>query len=323
MEWNALRVIVESLKELNHPNIIKYLKVDPAPDRQGINILLEHIAGGSVRNLLDKFGPLEEKVIRIYMRQILEGLKYLHKNDIVHNNLKCSNILVANEGTIKLSDFGIIKCVPEIESNSNSFKKSAYIVAKNSLYWTAPEVIENKGGEKSADIWSLGCLMYEMRTKNPPWAKSGNDPEKILKQMANSPNGPKLPRNAFSPLARSWLRRCIEKEPKKRATVEELLTDPFILQNDVTTNTQAETNLLIEEEPVAEERKPLNSTKDEFLVNSNPIVLERVPKSKGAEFAAIEYKPMNNSETKAKEQRRKQCEEALRQELERRNAKSN
>jgi len=313
-----LRIEVEKLKELSHPNIIKYLQVNAASDKQSINILLEYMPGGSVRNILDKFGPLEEKIIRIYMKQILEGLKYLHANNIVHNNLKCSNILVDNDATIRLSDFGITKSIAIPEYNSNSLKDSTYR-ANNSLYWTAPEIIKGGRGDKSSDIWSLGCLMYEMRTGNPPWMKSGNDPDMILQQIANSPDGPEHPRNTFSPLARSWVRRCIEKIPEKRPTVKELLADPFILQKNITTNMQTRkvVNIVMEEEVIPGERKPFNDTKNESGIGLNTIIFGKLPKSK-----EMKFKPISNSEAKTKEQRRKKCEEALKEELERRKVNS-
>jgi mitogen-activated protein kinase kinase kinase len=97
------------LRTLSHPNIVKYFGSDISEDDQGVDIILEFVPGGSIRQLLDKFQAFEERLVKIYTRQMLEGLKYLHDNDIIHRDLKCANVLVDNMGIIKLSDFGASK----------------------------------------------------------------------------------------------------------------------------------------------------------------------------------------------------------------------
>jgi len=103
------------------------------------DLVLEYVSGGSVRKLLDKFQRLEEKVIgTIYIRQVLEGLAYLHLNDIVHRNLKGSNILIDTTGTIKLTDFVRSGRSDKItEENPQDHHRSS---SKTSLFWSAPEV---------------------------------------------------------------------------------------------------------------------------------------------------------------------------------------
>ena len=70
---------------------------------------MEYVPGGSIRNLLNQFEAFDERLVKIYTRQMLEGLKYLHDNGIIHRDLKCANVLVDNMGVIKLSDFGASK----------------------------------------------------------------------------------------------------------------------------------------------------------------------------------------------------------------------
>eukprot|EP00826_Nyctotherus_ovalis_P059266 TRINITY_DN8222_c0_g2_i1.p1 TRINITY_DN8222_c0_g2~~TRINITY_DN8222_c0_g2_i1.p1 ORF type:complete len:310 (-),score=65.62 TRINITY_DN8222_c0_g2_i1:336-1265(-) len=302
--------------------------------------------GGSVRNLLDKFGPLDEKIIKIYMRQILKGLKYLHSNNIIHNNLKCSNILVANEGTIKISDFAVVKCASTFElslkpSKENTCENTDRAMvsesASNSLYWMAPEVIENATASKAADIWSLGCLMFEMSTGSPPWAQSASDPEKVLRRILKSPNGPELPSDVLSLPARSWLCRCFERRPEKRPTVEELLDDPFITCIDEAADLQAkqlakrislhlEEDFLMNNEIIIEESKAIANSKSHPVLRiprMNSIIIKQDPITKKKltevnKLAKVQVSAADNAEAKAKEQRRKMWEEALRQELERR-----
>jgi serine/threonine protein kinase len=74
-----------------------------------LNIFLEFVPGGSISSLLAKFGPFNEAVIRAYTRQILLGLEYLHRHHIIHRDIKGANILVSQEGVVKLADFGASK----------------------------------------------------------------------------------------------------------------------------------------------------------------------------------------------------------------------
>ncbi len=172
------------MRDLEHPNIVKYIYTDISEDKDGVDILLEYVPGGSIRSLLDKFGVLDEKIIRIYTRQILQGLDYLHSRGIVHRDLKCANVLVNNDATIKLSDFGASKRLGMHETGH--YEKSKSLIG--SPYWMAPEVILRQGHGSAADIWSLGCVMIEMLTGKPPWSQPGGkkDVNKIMSDIANS-----------------------------------------------------------------------------------------------------------------------------------------
>ncbi|GER44719.1 mitogen-activated protein kinase kinase kinase [Striga asiatica] len=105
---------VNLLKNLSHPNIVRYLGT--AREEDSLNILLEFVPGGSISSLLGKFGSFPESVIRMYTKQLLLGLEYLHKNKIMHRDIKGANILVDNKGCIKLADFGASKKVEALLS---------------------------------------------------------------------------------------------------------------------------------------------------------------------------------------------------------------
>lgn len=81
--------------------------------------LLRYAPGGSIRSLISKFGSFSENVIRVYTRQILNGLDYLHQNGIIHRDIKGANILVDTKGTAKLADFGCAKLYAGLQANSN------------------------------------------------------------------------------------------------------------------------------------------------------------------------------------------------------------
>ncbi|CAG8484893.1 423_t:CDS:2 [Racocetra fulgida] len=108
---DALQREIALLEELHHENIVQYLgKSSQLDEGTGtFNIFLEYVPGGSVASMLNLFGPLEENLIRSYVRQILQGLNYLHEKDIIHRDIKGANILVDNKGIIKISDFGKLR----------------------------------------------------------------------------------------------------------------------------------------------------------------------------------------------------------------------
>ncbi len=96
-ELDSIENEVNVLKNLDHPNIVKYHCLQRNGDNE-IDLVLEMVSGGSIRQILDRFGQFDETLVRIYTIQIMEGLKYLHRKDIVHRDLKCANVLVNTEG---------------------------------------------------------------------------------------------------------------------------------------------------------------------------------------------------------------------------------
>ena len=161
----ALDIEIETMKDLEHPNIVQYLGCDRR--EFSISIYLEYISGGSVGSCLRKHGKFEESVVRSLTRQVLEGLAYLHQEGILHRDLKADNILLDTDGTCKITDFGISKRSDNIYGNdvTNSMQ--------GSVFWMAPEVVRSQGLGYSAkiDIWSLGCVVLEMFAGKRPWSR--------------------------------------------------------------------------------------------------------------------------------------------------------
>lgn len=95
---------INLMKDLNNEHIVQYLGAE-ITDRY-LNILMEYVDGGSIAKLLQNFKSLHESTVRLYTRQILFGLKFLHDRGIIHRDIKGANILVDNRGVVKLADFG-------------------------------------------------------------------------------------------------------------------------------------------------------------------------------------------------------------------------
>ena len=111
--------------------------------------------------LLKSFGKLNERLAASYVGRILEGLQYLHQNDIVHCDLQAANIFTTRDGNVKLSEFGLA------HNLRTAATEKAVAGTPN---WMAPEVIELKGFTTKADIWSLGCTVIELVTGRPPYS---------------------------------------------------------------------------------------------------------------------------------------------------------
>ncbi|KAE8686726.1 Mitogen-activated protein kinase kinase kinase 2 [Hibiscus syriacus] len=212
---------VKLLKNLSHPNIVRYLGT--ARENDSLNILLEFVPGGSISSLLGKFGSFPEPVIRMYTKQLLLGLEYLHKNRIVHRDIKGANILVDNKGCIKLADFGASKKVVELATINGA--KSM----KGTPYWMAPEVILQTGHSFSADIWSVGCTIIEMATGKPPWSQQYQEVAALF-YIGTTKSHPPIPEH-LSFEAKDFLLKCLQKEPELRPSASDLLQHPFVTGN--------------------------------------------------------------------------------------------
>ncbi|KAF2078532.1 hypothetical protein CYY_000157 [Polysphondylium violaceum] len=207
---------IEVMKSLNHENIVRYLGT--FVDSTHLNVFLEYIPGGSISSLLSKFGSFPENVIKVYTKQILNGLAYLHQNQIIHRDIKGANILIDTKGSVKLSDFGCSKTFSGIVSQFKSLQGTPY--------WMAPEVIKQTGHGRSSDIWSLGCVLVEMATALPPWSHI-TELAAVIYHIANTNSTPKVP-DHLSSEAHDFLSLCFKRDPKERPDATQLLKHPFV-----------------------------------------------------------------------------------------------
>lgn len=224
---------VEIMKSLSHPNIIKFLDFDV---NNGLFIILmEKAYNGSLYSRIEslhneanqrkrnyeKFNRNFEMEImaRSFTKQILQGLKYLHDKNIVHLDIKGKNIVFCDTG-IKIIDFGLAESVEALQ-------KEKPTEIKGTIQYLAPDLLFYNYSTK-CDIWSLGCTVIEMITGHAPHHDVIKDLGEIpyLLHLKNGTIEPKIPR--ISPVGVDFLQKCLERDPLKRSSAEELLKHDFI-----------------------------------------------------------------------------------------------
>jgi len=212
----ALQNEIDLYKDLKHPHIVSYFGNDFVNGK--LYIYLEYMPGGSIAQVLSQFGPLDESLSARYMRNLLEGLEYLHTRDppVLHRDIKGANILVGLDRVVKLSDFGC----------SKRSEGTMVQTLRGSVPWMAPEVMRQSEYGRKADVWSIGCVLIEMSTAAAPWGHFDNCLAAMIR-IAMSDETPPVP-DHLSESCRDLVARCTRRAPEERPSASELLRHGFV-----------------------------------------------------------------------------------------------
>ena len=182
-------------------------------------VVMEYVAGGSCADMISPqaLGPIRnENALSVIMHQLLTGLDYLHSSRKIHRDVKAANILLTEDGEVRLADFGATG-----QLTDSVTKRETKV---GTPLWMAPEVIMESKYDASADIWSVGITAIELATGVPPlhdWV-----PMKALFEIPRDTHRPGLSSDApWSKDIRDFVEQCLQKDPAKRPTARKLLAD--------------------------------------------------------------------------------------------------
>jgi serine/threonine-protein kinase len=213
--WSMFQREAEILAELDHPGIARLVAATERRVRSSY-LVTEYFAGRTLAEELRERGAFPEPEAIDIARQVCEPLEYLHARGFVHYDLKPANVLLGDQGAIKLIDFGLAhEAVP-------SRFGLARVPAIASSDYVAPEQIRRQRGRKSADVYALGVVLYELLTGRPPFA--GDDPFVVASaRLLGDPPGLRAMNPAVSVEAEEIALRALRRDPTERyAAIAEL-----------------------------------------------------------------------------------------------------
>lgn len=259
-ELTGLLREIEIQKHLRHPFIVQLQDYIVLPKE--IVVVTDYADGGELFQILEDDGTLAEKPqIQNITSQLVSALHYIHANRILHRDMKPQNILLCKDGKVKLCDFGFARAM----STSTLVLTSI----KGTPLYMAPEIVQERPYDHTADLWSLGCIAYELFTGQPPFYTNSifQLVTMILKdkikwpEMKESENDPD--KEKASPEFLSFLKGLLEKDPKKRLNWPDLLNHPFV--RDQVVVVEHKTPTLIERPLTTGITESIQVQKDEII----------------------------------------------------------
>eukprot|EP00756_Hemistasia_phaeocysticola_P032098 Hpha_TRINITY_DN16393_c2_g3::TRINITY_DN16393_c2_g3_i1::g.60102::m.60102/K06228/FU; fused len=211
-ELKNLRTEIDIMTQLNHENIIMLL--DAFETRTEFVFCMEY-AQGVLYEVLEDDRCLPETVVRDIAKQLVKALHYLHSHRIIHRDMKPQNILLGRNGTVKLCDFGFARAM--------SCHTMVLTSIKGTPLYMAPELVQDKPYNHTADLWSLGCILYELFYGVPPFYT--NNLYSLIHLIIKDPV--KFP-NQISATFRSFLKGLLNKHPHARLDWPALLEHDFV-----------------------------------------------------------------------------------------------
>nr|XP_040236682.2 STE20-like serine/threonine-protein kinase isoform X2 [Anopheles coluzzii] len=251
-------VEIDILSEIKHPNIVGLYEAYSIDDK--LWMLIEYCDGGALDSIMVELEkPLTEAQIAYVCKHMCAGLNHLHKNKVIHRDLKAGNVLLTMDGGVKLADFGVSA------KNKHTMQKHDTFIG--TPYWMAPELVlcetfRDNPYDFKVDIWSLGITLIEFAQMEPP--NSEMSPMRVLLKIQKS-EPPKLDQpSKWSKHFNDFLARALVKDPQQRPSTEVLMGLSFISGNldskpikDLLLEYKAD---VVEEELVDEEaEEPRNS----------------------------------------------------------------
>uniref|UniRef100_A0A674DY64 non-specific protein-tyrosine kinase n=1 Tax=Salmo trutta TaxID=8032 RepID=A0A674DY64_SALTR len=230
---------IDTMRELYHHNIVKYRGVCSEEGGRTTKLIMEYLPAGSLKDYLPwRKHQTDLKRLLHYALQICQGMDYLGSQRFIHRDLAARNVLVENESTVKIGDFGLTKSMKE--------DKSYYTVEEETdspVFWYAPECLVDCKFYPASDVWSFGVTLYELLT----YCETSSSPTTVFLEMLRLTQGQmiitrlvevlmagrRLPCPPHCPDAvYSLMRRCWESSPENRIQFKDLITELELLLDE-------------------------------------------------------------------------------------------
>lgn len=225
------------LAALKHPYIVNYR--ESFMDGHKLCIIMDYAEKGDLFKNIDKARrkgqKLSEAKILRWFTQCILALKYLHEKHILHRDIKSANVFISASGRCKLGDFGISRVL----EHTNCFAKTSI----GTPYYLAPEICQQRPYAWPADIWAVGCILFEMCALRVPF--DAQNFRQLCDRISRGP-APKIPKEYSSEL-RDICAAMLQNDPKKRPSAAELLQRPLV---------QKEIRAMLEEEKASKAQEP-------------------------------------------------------------------
>lgn len=241
---------IQVMQNIDHRHCIKFVEYWRNEEQEKAFLVLEFVGGGSLRELMDRAPgkriPLKQA--RRIFRQVLKALSYLHSNGLVHRDVKPENIMLTTEGMVKVSDFGVActmedgqdeneekanRSNPMTRSSSSASSEGSWssrtIHRHGSPAFQPPEVASGSCAFSGAamDVWAAGVVLYEMVTGKFPFHTAGGNIKQLMENINKGIEN--FPAN-LDPSLISMLQGVLDTDPKKRSTIHQTNSHPFMLK---------------------------------------------------------------------------------------------
>ncbi|XP_065344263.1 serine/threonine-protein kinase 36 [Cloeon dipterum] len=252
-ELDTLRQECKVQRNFNHPNVIQMID---SFETDGDIVVVTEFVDKQLYALINSEGPMPEELVRQITCDLVSALFYLHSNRVLHRDLKPQNILIDALGKAKLCDFGFARHMGRGTMLLTSIKGTP-------LYM-APELIKESPYDHNADLWSLGCIVYELLIGVPPFKTS--NVMHLVRLVHNEQI--KFPQFASQDCI-SFLQGLLQKDPRERLTWPDLIYHPF-LKGDVLVQQDLAASLPPLTEPLSDSQQLFKETQRQILLDRQP-----------------------------------------------------